>query len=51
MRNNEYNLFESDKKKKPSFAEWTLQNGITQKPASTTVGVGVPDDPLSRVNP
>lgn len=36
MRNNEYNLFVSEKKK-PSFAEWTMQNGVslnqtTQKP-------------------
>ena len=47
---NQNEEFFMTKKKKPSFAEWTLQNGITQKPASTTVGVGVPDDPHSRTN-
>ena len=40
MHNQNEELFMT-KKKKPSFAEWTLQNGITQKPASTAVGVGV----------
>ena len=49
MHNQNEELFMT-KKKKPSFAEWTLQNGVTQKPASTTVGVGVPDDPHSRTN-
>ena len=47
MRNNEDNLFMS-RKKNPSFAEWTLQNGVSKKPAATNVGVGVPDNPHSR---
>ena len=47
MRNNEDNLFMS-RKKNPSFAEWTLQNGVSKKPAATNVGVGVPDNPHSQ---
>ena len=34
MRNNEYNLFVSDKKK-PSFAEWTMQNGVSLNQTTT----------------